>query len=221
MISNEESVFDYDMISHTTEPLSSSSSSSSQQQQQSAAMASSNEETSASSFYRRQLPPVDYFMTNDRLNRDHANDNIFLVDLQFTDGQLAEIAMICPMLPIIYHRSYNTRNIHNRKTYRHNLTYTGRHRNFICDKDLFNDDYIFKNIWSGSIVILRGRDKLYEMRSKIDSRKDVKYFTFPEKLMPGKDVCSIHADVSMCAVKNVIQMAKYYNLYSSYYNNDI
>lgn len=208
MISNEESVFDYDDIISTTP-----------QQQPSATKVSSNDETGVSSFCRRQ--PVDYFMTCDRLHREHADDNIFLVDLQFADGQLAEIAMICPMLPIIYHRSYNTRNVHNRKTYRHNLSYTGRHRNFICDKDLFDDNYIFKNIWAGSIIILRGRDKLHEMRSKIDSRKDVKYYTFPEKLMPGKDVCSIHADVSMCAVKNVIQMAKYYNLYSSYYNNEI
>lgn len=172
---------------------------------------------SSGAFFTRR-PSVDYFMTADRLIKDHPDDNIYLVDLQFTDGRVSEIAMIGPSLPIIYHRSYNMRTIYNRKTYRHNIHYTGRHRKFISDVNLFNDDYVFKNIPPGSIFILRGRDKLHEMRSKIDASVNARFFTFPEKLVPSKDVCSIHANVSMCAVANVIQMAKYYNMYKSYYS---
>lgn len=169
--------------------------------------------------YFTQRPAVDYFMTYERFCRDHLDDNVFFVDLQFMDRRVSEIAMIGPSLPIIYHRSYNIRYALNHKTYRHNMNYTARGRNFISDVNLFNDDYVFKNIPRDSIFILRGRDKLRQMRLLINNQSlNIKFFTFPEKLMSSTNICPIHIDVGMCAVANVIKMAKYYNMYTDYYN---
>lgn len=157
----------------------------------------------------------DYYMTLDRFSAYRDLANVYFFDVQFIDNNVSEVSMLGPGMTSIFHRVYALpARTSNPKTFRHNILYTGRRIYGVSSANLFNDDALYASIPQGAVIIIRGRDKLRYLRSQISDNKLVKYFTFPTKFVAGTDVCPIHTKAGICAVANVINMSKYYKMYT-------
>lgn len=172
---------------------------------------------------------VDFYLRNERLSR---MDKIlgyklcvYLVDIQFVDNILCEIAIAGPNMHTLYHRSYEVTSHRNPSTYRHNMNYVGRSQRAVQPRIgtiVYNDQAFFENLYPGSVFVLRGKNKVVYMRNLLYRLKNHNnmILTFPERFENNGNMCSNHSVAGHCAASNVKQMTEYYKMYRHLFVNE-
>lgn len=170
--------------------------------------------------------PPNYYLSAERFRSEFQNCPIAVVDIQFVSGKPVELCMALPNLPILYHRNFSApkvTDVRNRRTYEHNLNYTGAHVSYSKRDSLFRDDVIFQSLPTDTVFVIRGKNKLNELRKMLRRFQSKKFtaLTYPlkfRKSLRNDRSCNSHRVGNvMCSVENVIEMCKYYNVYSDMY----
>lgn len=176
-----------------------------------------------------------YYLTKENLFQ--LKKQPVLVDIQFVDRNIYEIAVASPNLPIMYHRIYppQKKRGQNQKTVSHNVRYTGAilgNDSFQIQNDLMCDSLFWTSIPDDVVFVVRGSNKLRCLKKlwKQNCGRGVEemppIYTYPQAFPKDflRDLCSNHRRYDSyskisCAVYNVIHMCKYYRVYSHLYND--